>query len=140
MNEPIKHLTADELIDCVYGLTSPEHLHGCAECADHLQRLLAMRAAAARPADAPYDFLAAQRRNIYARMGEKPRTRWTWVPATAAAACLIVAGVVSFRPQATVVKQEIDQAQLFSDVYSMEQSMEPVAAKPIDAIFEQDQQ
>jgi hypothetical protein len=37
-------------------------------------------------------------------------------------------------------KPEIDDAQLFSEVYSMEQSTEPIAAKPIHAIFEQDPQ
>ena len=33
-----------------------------------------------------YEFLAAQRRNIYARMGESPQARMKWVPALAAAA------------------------------------------------------
>ncbi|HVN22001.1 MAG TPA: hypothetical protein VMT15_06710 [Bryobacteraceae bacterium] len=138
MNEQDKHLTADEFIDRLYGLGSAEHLNGCAECTDRLQELLTLRAAATPLVDAPHDFLAAQRRNIYARMGERPQARWKWVPAMAAAICLIAAGVFSLRPQASVVKQEIDEAQLYSDVYSMEQSMEPIAAKPIAAIFEQD--
>jgi hypothetical protein len=46
-------------------------------------------------------------------------------------------------PVSTVVqsaKTEAVDAQIFSDVYSMEQSMEPLAAKPIHALFDQDQQ
>jgi len=138
MNEQTKHLSADELIDALYGVGQRDHLDACAECSGRLRQLLAMRAAAAKPAAPSREFLAAQRRNIYARMGEQPASKWGWAPALAAAAVVIAAGVFSLRPQAGVVHQEIDQAQLFSDVYSMQQSMEPIAAQPIDAIFDQD--
>lgn len=139
MNQEDKHLTADELIGRLYGLGSAEHLNTCAECTGRLEKLSAVRAAAAAPVDAPHEFLAAQRRNIYARMGARPQARWKWAPAMAAAVFLIAAGVMSHWPQASVAKQEIDEVQLYSDVYSMEQSMEPIAAKPIAAIFDQDQ-
>jgi hypothetical protein len=140
-----RHLTADELIDRVYGLgEQDQHVDQCAECSGRLRQLREMRAASAEMTTVPYSLLAAQRRNIYARMGEKPRSGMKWVPALAAVACMIAAGVVSHRPEAThysgSAKPEMDEAQLFSDVYSMEQSMEPVAAKPIHAIFEQEQQ
>jgi aconitase A len=138
MNEQTKHLSADELIDALYGVGQRDHLDACAECSGRLRQLLAMRAEAAKPTGASTDFLAAQRRNIYARMGEQPASKWAWAPALAAAVVVIAAGVFSLRPQAAVVHQEIDQAQLFSDVYSMQQSMEPIAAQPIDAIFDQD--
>jgi anti-sigma factor RsiW len=134
----MKHLSADELIDALYGAVHTDHLDTCAECSGRLRQLLAMRAEATRPAAASADFLAAQRRNIYARMGEQPSSKLGWAPALAAAVVVIAAGVFSLRPQTAVVHQEIDQAQLFSDVYSMQQSMEPIAAQPIDAIFDQD--
>jgi hypothetical protein len=137
VNDMNQHLSADQLIDRMYGLDTPDH--DCPQCAERLQQLLAMRASAAEAPVAPNDFLAAQRRNVYARMGEQPRARMKWLPALAAAACLITAGIFTLRPEAQVAKPEIDDAQLFTDVYSMEQSMEPIAAKPIHAIFEDQQ-
>jgi hypothetical protein len=134
-----KHLTTDELVERLYGVESSDHLDDCAECAERFRELSERRALAAEPPPVSYEFLAGQRRSIYARMGERPQARMKWVPALAAAVCLLAAGVFVNRP-AQVAKPEIDDAQLFSDVYSMEQSMEPLAAKPIHAIFEQDSQ
>jgi hypothetical protein len=135
-----KHLTIDELVDRLYGVGSGDHLHDCAECSERFQQLRERREMAAETAPASHDFLAAQRRNIYARMGEQPHARMKWVPALAAAACLVAAVSFVHRPGPEPVKQEIVDPQLFADVYSMEQSMEPLAAKPIDALFDQDQQ
>jgi len=140
----MKHLTSDELVDRLYGMGAPDHLHDCADCADRFRQLEKRREMAAESQPESHEFMAAQRRNIYARMGERPQGRMKWVPALAAAACLIAVGVVAHRPApftAQTAKPEmIDDGQLFSDVYSMEQSMEPIAASPIHAIFEQDSQ
>jgi hypothetical protein len=139
-----KHLTIDELVDRLYGVESGDplshHLDDCEECSQRFLELRERRAMAAEPRAASYEFLAAQRRNIYARMGEKPRTGMKWVPALAAAACLVVFSVFVHHPEAQVAKPEVVDPQLFADVYSMEQSMEPLAAKPIHELFEQDQQ
>src|SRR5580692_8819217 len=135
-----KHLTIDELVDRLYGVGTGDHLNSCDQCSQRFQQLRERREMATEPVPASYEFLAAQRRDIYARMGERPRARMQWVPALAAAACLLAAGVFVNRPVAQVAKPEIVDTQLFADVYSMEQSMEPLAAKPIDALFEQDQQ
>jgi hypothetical protein len=134
-----KHLTSDELVDRLYGVGASEHLDNCRECSERLRELRERKAMAAEPHPASYEFLAAQRRNIYARMGEKPQTGLKWVPALAAAVCLVAAGVFVYRP-AQAPRLESTDAQLFSDVYSMEQSMEPLAASPIHALFEQDPQ
>ena len=134
------HLTTDELVDRLYGVGAGDHLDHCKECSERLRELCERRAMAVEQVPASYDFLAAQRRNIYARMGEKPRARMKWVPALTAAVCLLAAGVFAHRPAVQVAKPEIVDPQLFADVYSMEQSMEPQAAKPIHALFEQDQQ
>jgi hypothetical protein len=135
-----EHLTIDELVDRLYGVGAGDHLDECEECSEHFQRLLERRSMAVQPAAASNELLAAQRRNIYARMGENPQARMKWLPALAAAACLLAAGVFVHRPAAQVTKPEMMDPQLFADVYSMEQSMEPLAAKPIHALFEQDQQ
>ena len=134
-----KHLTTDELIDGLYGVGGLEHLDECDECSVKFRELGDRRALAAEPVSMPYEFLAAQRRNVYARMGERPASRAKWLPALAAAVCLVVVGVVANHP-AQSPKPEVADAQLFSDVYSIEQTMEPIAAQPIDALFDQDQQ
>jgi hypothetical protein len=145
----MKHLTTDELVDRLYGVGAGDHLNDCAECSERFQKLRERREMAAEPAVVSHGFLAAQRRSIYARMGEKPQGRTKWVPALAAAACLLAVGVVARLPEVNraevnrasqVAKPVVVDPQLFADVYSMEQSMEPLAAKPIDALFEQDQQ
>jgi hypothetical protein len=132
-----KHLTTDELVDRLYGVGASDHLDHCRECSERFRQLCDRKAMAAETRPASYEFLAAQRRNIYARMGEKPQTGLKWVPAVAAAVCLVAAGVFVYRP-AQAPRPEITDAQLFSDVYSMEQSMEPLAASPIHALFEQE--
>jgi len=138
-----KHLTTDELVNRLYGVEEAGHLAECAECTARLRQFNQRRALVAEPPAASDEFLAAQRRSVHARMEERPQ-RMKWVPALAAAACLVAVGVVTTYHPAPVAPQiakpEIDEAQLFSDVYSMEQSMEPLAAQPIHAIFEQDSQ
>ncbi len=143
-----KHLTTDELVDALYGIGQTGvtgHLKECGDCSARLERLLERKATVAEPVLASHDFLAAQRRNVYARMGERGGSRMKWAPAWAAAACCAVAlSVLAHHPQAQApapaAKPEQTDAQLFSDIYSMEQSMEPIAAKPIHAMFEQDSQ
>jgi hypothetical protein len=135
------HLTNDELVDLLYGVGGDpgSHLNGCRECSERFEELRERKAMAAEPAPVPWDFLAAQRRNIYARMGKRPQAGVAhWVPALAAVVCLIAVGLFSYHPE-HATKAEIIDTQLFSDVYSMEQSMEPIAAQPIHALFEQDQ-
>jgi anti-sigma factor RsiW len=143
----MKHLTTDELVNLVYGVGTSEHLDDCRDCSERFEQWRERRAMAAEAMPVSYEFLAAQRRNIYSRMGERPQARMKWVPALAAAACLIAVGVFSYHPALSVKPEAPDthmethvDAQLFADVYSMEQSMEPIAAQPIHALFEQDKQ
>jgi hypothetical protein len=89
------------------------------------------------PEEMPWERLAAQRRAIYSRLGEQPRKPMRWVPAVAAG-CLLVIGAILYRP-AQPAHQDSGDAQLFSDVYSIEQSTEPLAAAPIHALFEDNQ-
>jgi hypothetical protein len=146
------HLNDDQLIDRLYGVGDSAHqaAHQCDECDGRLQALEQKRAELALPAPVSTDFLAAQRRAIYSRLGEQPKSRLHWVPATAAALFLVAAGVVvshnSYRDvtpvsgaSAVAVSRPdtAGDAQLFSDVYAMEQSAEPRAAAPIHALIEE---
>lgn len=133
-----KHLTTDEFINGLYDVGGLEHLKECDECSAKFRELGDRHALAAQPAPVSYEFLAAQRRNIYARMGERPGLPAKWLPALAAAVCLLVVSVIANYP-AQAPKPPVADAQLFSDVYSIEQNMEPIAAQPIDALFDQDQ-
>ena len=135
------HLSNDELVNLVYGVGTRGHLDDCRECAERFAQLRERKAMAAEALPVSVEFLAAQRRNIYARMGERPQARMKWVPALAAAACLIAVGVFSHHPAEVAKPDETHvDAQLFADVYSMEQSMEPIAAQPIHALFEPEKQ
>lgn len=142
------HLSDDALLDRLYGLFEERasgHLDGCPECTRRWRDLQAQRAKIATPFDVSNEFLAAQRRSIYSRLGERPRVRAKWAPALAAAGLLAIVALV-YHPQpaapphpASVGISETSDSELFSDAYSMEQSVEPRAAAPIHALFEAEQ-
>lgn len=152
-----RHLTTDQLVERLYLGDRPgdvdrdfdrQHLESCAECRERFSEMQRIQIASAEPASVSSDFLAAQRRSIYARLGEEKRTRMAWVPALAAAALLAI-GIAVYRPASTPVPLHVTQihgvqpdtvdTQLFADVYSMEQSVEPSVAAPIHALFEGNQ-
>lgn len=134
-----RHLSDDELMGQIYGLADHRaHLESCDTCARRWSEIQEVRAALTVPDEIPSDVLAAQRRSIYSRLGEQPRKQLGWVPALAAA-CLFAIGVFVFKPVETQRPDPAD-AQLFSDVYSMEQLTEPRAAAPIHALFAEDDQ
>jgi hypothetical protein len=147
------HLTNDELMDQLYGVGGPEVGLHLAECVDCTQRYVAFERKRAElvagsaieltPSD-----LAAQRRAVYARLGEAPRNQARlgplsgWTPALAAAALLAMA-LFLYRPSTPVISRpatpahaDLGDDQLFSDVYSIEESAEPRAAAPIQGLFE----
>jgi hypothetical protein len=141
------HLSDDQLIDRVYGLG--DAAHECAQCDRRLRAMEQRRVEIAAVTPVSGDFLAAQRRGIYSRLGQRPKVQLSWAPATVGALCLAIAGLVVLRtPErvpvpAGVVSQAVSHtdaaadAQLFSDVYAMEQSSEPLAAAPIHALIEE---
>jgi anti-sigma factor RsiW len=160
-NEMNGHLKTDELLDRLYGLEDDRagdrnaHLESCTDCRNRWEAMRAVRAGFSTGEPVSNDFLAAQRRRIYARLGEEPRTRMAWAPALVAAALLVIVGVAVYRPgsapgfakfagyatheSARPAQTDAGDAQLFSEVYSMEQSMEPSVAAPIHTLFEDNQ-
>ena len=139
------HLTHDELIQRLYGMdTGASHLEGCRECGARYQALEARRAELAVPEEISADVLAAQRRAVYSRMGEKPGGFHAWIPALATAA-LLALGVYVYQPVAhhskTIVaapQTDVGDAQLFSEAVSMELNAEPRAVAPIHGLFQGD--
>jgi hypothetical protein len=133
------HLSDDQLIDLLYGLSSDDaHLEHCGDCSQRWSELRCRRAQFAAGGEVSSAFLAAGRRKIYARLGERPGPRLKWAPAALAAACLLALSVLAHRPRPPL-HTDVADAQLFADVYSIEQSTEPWAAAPINALFEDNQ-
>src|ERR1700683_760809 len=97
------HLKTDELVDRLYGLEGQRageqdaHLASCTECQARSEAMRVMKGVVSTPETVSSDFLAAQRRKIYARLGEEPRSRMAWAPALAAVALLAI-GVAVYRP------------------------------------------
>jgi hypothetical protein len=145
------HLSNDEMLDRMYGLgeSGNPHLRDCEECSSRLQGLERRRTEvvaelAAQPL-VSNDFLLTQRRAIYSKLGQAPAARLHWAPAALGVAFLMVMGLFLVRPHAEyqpalatkiVPGVELSNEQLFSDLYSMEQSVEPRAAAPIHGLFE----
>jgi anti-sigma factor RsiW len=136
-----EHLSDDALLDALYGLADHEpHLRGCAICAQRFGEWRRRRESLAAAADGGVssDFLAAQRRKIYERLERPEPKRLRWAPALAMA-CLVAVGVLVYHPATPPTPQQradVSDSQLFSDAYSMDQSLEPIAAAPIHALFE----
>src|ERR1700692_2638668 len=130
-----EHLSEDALLDAVYGIAgnaAEAHLRRCADCAQRLQEWHEKRAAAVESVEIPNDFLAAQRKKIYERIERPSRKHWLWAPGLAAA-CALAIGVFVYHPapqKPADRRAEISDTQLFGDIYSMEQSLEPAAAAP----------
>ena len=133
------HLSDDQLLERFYAGVADPHLDACAECLERFRQLEQRRAELAPPVAASPEFLAAQRREILARL-DRRQMQWKWIPAMAAACALAVALLVH-HPEAPkpVAQIESGDEQLFSDVYSIEQSTEPRAAAPIHGLFEENQ-
>jgi hypothetical protein len=147
-----RHLTNDELMNQLYGVGGPKeglHLAECVDCTHRyaaFERKRAEMAAGSAVELGPSD-LAAQRRAVYARLGDVPQKQAHWTPALAAAALLALA-LILYRPSTPVISRpappahadlspaELSDVQLFSDVYSIEESDEPRAAAPIQGLFE----
>lgn len=145
-----RHVSDDELIGLLYGVGNMEdaegHVAGCPECGDRLRAMGQVRLAAVEDPQISGRALAAQRQQILERLerSSSGSRAWGWAPAAAAGALLAVALFLS-RPSSTpspvpaakaVVNTEADM-ELFTDVYSMEQDVEPRAAAPIRALFQQ---
>ncbi|HLG95819.1 MAG TPA: hypothetical protein VKX49_05860 [Bryobacteraceae bacterium] len=134
----MKHWTENDFQNWLYGLKEPDtHSNECADCRSEMERLQNQRRAAMRQPEVSPEFLAAQRRNIYARLQRAPRLNWTawrWVLSTAMLLALAFALAIPrwLHKPAPPVSDE----QLFSDLAAMEQTAEPKAIQPMHNLFE----
>jgi hypothetical protein len=141
------HLNDQELLDRLYGLAEPgNHLTSCPDCSTRWEEMRARKAQLAAAPEVSADFLAAQRRAIYARLGERPRSNYRWASAVAAAGLIVgvffvnrpvIAPQPDTKTQIHSTPSDAADAQLFAEVYSMRDSTESRAAAPIRALFEE---
>jgi hypothetical protein len=136
------HWTDEELVAHLYGVgPQKEHLEQCAECQNRFSSMLANRnmlESSAPQKDVSVEFLAGQRRRIYARLTEPqhwPLRRW----ASAATAVLIMGGgmLVYQQQHHHMVDNRISDAQLAADVSRMAADAEPESTAPLQALFEE---
>lgn len=134
----VRHWTEDDFLNQAYGVGDADssHLAACSECGARWQQWQAQRAKTTAEPELSNDFLAAQRRAIYRRLNQPARSR-AWAPAFAAMLMVLI-GLFLFRPAQQPVQQLEPAAEdaVFAEVYSLEQSSEPAAVKPIQALFE----
>lgn len=134
-----EHWSDEQLIAHLYGI-GPEdgHLAGCGECRSRLAAVEAYgKSVLARAGtnNVPVDFLARQRRAIYARLEE--RRGWLQVRrlAPGLAALALAAGIaVTYEHRRPV---EITDAELVRQVSQMAENPTPHAIAPIEALFEE---
>jgi hypothetical protein len=142
------HWTDDELIEHQYGLRPEDgHLAACTVCQKHLRSMQSARQAvelSSSDYDVSFEFLAAQRRQIYARITERlhwwsqfPIRRWA-----SAAATLSVLGGAFVLHQARIAQRsatdaKVSDVQLAREVSGMADDAEPPPTAPLQALFEE---
>jgi predicted anti-sigma-YlaC factor YlaD len=143
------HWTEDDFIARLYGVGQPDaHLDECGACREAWKGFQARRefVRAGEEAEIPAEVLMAQRRAIHRRMDREPRPAVKRVVPILAAAGMLAMGLllvrsaaVSPRPQdhVTVVESPASDEKFFQEVAAIAQSVEPRAAKPIEALFEE---
>src|SRR4051794_22152975 len=135
----VRHWTEDDFLNRAYGVGEADsaHLDSCAECSARWTEWQSRRTQATAEPELSHDFLAAQRRAIYRRLNQPTRVRRAWAPAFAAMLMVLI-GLFLFRPGQQPVQplEPVGDDAVFAEVYSLEQSSEPAAVKPIQALFE----
>ena len=133
------HWSEQDFINDIYGIgPADRHLEACAACRDRKAWMRARKELLIREPQLPEEFLAAQRRAIHQRLQQPSRPVSRLAPVFAV--LVLAIGVFLMRqspPPAPQQDQASSDAQLFSDIYALEQSSEPRAAAPVRALFEE---
>ena len=147
----MKHWTEDEFLHWLYGGSDPsaapngaEHLNECEECRNRAEQMAATRRQSATAPVVSWDFLAAQRRNIYRRLGVESGSLGgrsiarRLAVAMASLVCIVALSLTMLHPWSgkTDLYTSSDE-KLFSDLASIEQSSEPRAIRPIHNLFQE---
>ncbi len=149
------HWTDDQLIEHLYGIRAEdEHFSFCQHCRERAVAMQSRRQSIEQEFGAEdevsFDFLAAQRRRIHARLGQT--APWwqvfhvrRWAPAAAALFVLSGGLIVVKETQPfgigdhahQVVKANVSDAQLAAEVSQLADDSEPSPTAPLQALFEE---
>jgi len=135
-----EHWTDDQLIDRLYGVgPSNGHFENCADCQARFASIETRRRQIPMDESVSDNFLAAQRRAIYARL-EQPRRWWHAWPlgrfAAVAAMFVALAGTVTlYQSHRREIAESRADAQLAQDVSQMSFESEPPATAPLKGLF-----
>lgn len=135
------HWSEQDFIDHLYGIRLRDaHLDECPACQERWEVLRVRRQSVLEEPEVSNEILARQRRNIYRQLGRNTHSAAKGVMPAFAAVLLLLLGFFFMRPGSTPlpVSSPVSDAELFSDIYSLEQSSEPGVAKPMRALFEED--
>ena len=140
-----KHWTEQELIAHLYGVgPDGSHVEDCAECSTRLEKMRNTRRGSESLYDASsevnHEYLAAQRRRIYARLSQPSDRGRMRRFAPALAASLVIAGGLFFYEQEQVNQRpavKVSDTQLVEDVGQIAMNPEPAPVAPIQALFEE---
>src|SRR5438105_10876690 len=131
----MKHWTEDDFLRWLY-TTEPGdgHLGACADCRARAERMIETRKSVTADPEVSWEFLASQRRSIYARLGQvKHSFGMRWAVAGASLLSILALSLALIRPWTannSALYTAADE-KLFSDLASIEQSNEPRAIRPI---------
>lgn len=133
----MNHWTEIDFKHWLYGLKEKDaHVTDCADCRAEIERLERRRVEIVAEPEVSREFLDAQRRAIYQRLGERPSSRiaMRWVLSAAMLLVMLFGFTIERwrRPG-----QSISDEQLFSDLAAIDQRAEPAAIQPIHGLFEQ---
>ena len=137
------HLTDDQLLDRLYGISSGEgaHLENCPDCQSRWSLLQQRRDMLANLAPPSSGDLHRQRLRIQQRLDRSPAA-WKRVWAPAAVAIVLLTGLWVTRPRqvdsppaALEEATQMIEVGWFEDTYSATRIMEPRAASPIRELF-----
>jgi hypothetical protein len=149
------HWTDDQLIEYLYGVRAEDgHLSFCRHCRERALAMQSRRQSVEEEFGAQdeisFDFLAAQRRRILARLGQT--SPWwqvfharRWAPAAAALFVLSAGLIVMKETQPLgvgghaqqVVTPNVSDAQLAAEVSQLADDSEPSPTAPLQALFEE---
>jgi hypothetical protein len=134
------HWTDDQLVDHLYGVGPVDaHLNECPNCLSRLAAMQARRGQVSIEETVTDQFLAAQRRSIYARLSE-PHHWWNDIPArrwaAAAAMFSVLAGSAAlYQDHRHELAEVRADAQLAQDVSQLSFESEPPATAPLKGLF-----
>ncbi len=135
-----RHYDDEDLVAWLFGL-GPEdaHLTDCDFCARRWEQIRRThQVCRSAGIEVPAEFLAAQRRAIYARVEHKPRNlhlRWASVPVAALLVLLMVFSFVKPVSQKHL-KDAISDDQALQDVFMVGSRTEPAGLQPVESLFE----